>query len=96
MSADNWAKCPQCKRDHEAAEASHAKALLEAYGKVSRDEYIRLLEQSKAPVKLEPTLREDYEIGIYRDELFIDYTGQCKVCGFQLHFKHTQPALKET
>ena len=28
------------------------------------------------------TLREDYEIGVYKGEFVIDYRGECRDCGF--------------
>lgn len=35
-------------------------------------------------------LREDWEVGIYGDELFISYAGECRSCDFDKRFKHTE------
>jgi hypothetical protein len=40
------------------------------------------------------TFREDYEIGLFNDELFISYTGECQDCGFRVTFKHTKSVFE--
>lgn len=85
MSADNWAICPKCKAEKDESDEQ----VKNAYGVVPADEYMYLVELSKK--KLENTLREDYEIGIYDgNEFYINYTGRCSVCGFEKRFKHTE------
>ena len=39
------------------------------------------------------TLREDYDIGISDGRLYIDYRGQCSVCGFKKKFKHEEKVV---
>lgn len=95
MSADNWTTCPQCAINHENVIAAAVKAVQNAYGKVSADEYLRLVEQSKNPPKLGPTLREDYELGIVDFEFYVIYTGHCETCGFHHEFKHEEPVPKK-
>ena len=47
--------------------------------------------KGKTPGISEP-VREDYEIGIYNGEFFINYSGVCSEseCDFEKHFKHTE------
>lgn len=62
------------------------------YGKVPKEEYQAIVDELKKPKeKLQTTLREDYEVGIYQGEFFVDYSGRCDVCGFeyQYEFKDT-------
>jgi len=89
MSADNWAVCPKCKINGEAEHAKAIEAAETMYGKVSANEYLKLLEKSKQPAKLDDTLREDYEIGILsHGRFYASYGGSCEVCGFSYSFKH--------
>ena len=37
--------------------------------------------------------REDYEIGVFGDEFFIDYRGSCRDCRLSLGYRVEQPAL---
>lgn len=90
MSADNWAMCPKCKElaDHklEVLEDKVSKA----YGQVSSEEYLALVKKIEQPIKLEQTLREDYEIGILDEEFYVRYAGACTVCGFRYEYKHDE------
>lgn len=81
MGADNWGVCPKCK---EIAE----KNIASAYGKVSEDEYLAILDKNK---KVETSLREDYEIGVDSDgEFSISYSCHCSKCGFKFEYKYSQ------
>lgn len=92
MSANNWTRCPQCMRKQSNAFAK----VQELYGCVPADEYARLLDEARKPVTTrQDTFREDYEIGVYKDALHIDYSGSCEECGFGVQFKHTQSVFKE-
>ena len=44
MSADNWTVCPRCLYRADAAESAAAEAAYAAYGKVSVEEFERLLD----------------------------------------------------
>ena len=86
MSADNWGRCPNC---HKLAK----QARINAYGKVSEDEYLALVE---ADENKECTLREDY--GVYTDEdgiFTIGYRCGCEVCGFHFTYKYSQQVVKQ-
>lgn len=81
MSADNWTICPNCKRIQENKTV--------AYGKVSEEEYLRVLREQETPLKT--TLREDWEVGTDRDgEFYVSYSCRCEECGFAFEFKHEQ------
>ncbi len=60
MSADNWAPCPQCKKNEKPEKSK--------YGKVSEEEYLESIKQPKK--ELEATLREDYSLGINEEGQF--------------------------
>lgn len=90
MSADNWTTCPKCLAADAAKSDANRKQVAESYGKVASEEYLkRVAALTKGPA-LEDTLREDYEIGIYKGEFFVSYTGSCSVCKFSHSFKHKE------
>lgn len=93
MSADNWTICPACKLTAiKAQERAHKKAE-EAYGKAPAAEYLALLEIADKKEDIEPSLREDWEIGTDEDGTFVaSYRAICK-CGFKFDFKETRDAL---
>lgn len=87
MSADNWGICPKCIRVKN-------KRIEEAYGKVPKIEYERMLEEIKKPDVR--TLREDYEIYTDEDGFFsVSYYCQCSDCGFCHRFKYSEQLTKE-
>ena len=79
MSADDWSKCPICKKKKDDIKR-------EKYGKVSAEEYEELMEQFNHPDydNQEETVREDYDGGPYFDEegnWCFEGSAQCDVCG---------------
>ena len=94
MSADNWAICPKCKQTATKAfekQKLHAGA---AYGKVSPDEYLRLLAAIPQQPALKESLREDYELGILEDgNFYVRYLGECTECAFAFNYKYDQDLL---
>lgn len=93
MSADNWAICPKCLSNHEEAVSKRQKDVEAAYGKVSSQEYLKLLkdaEDKKKPKNLD-TLREDFGIGITeKGEFFVSYRGGCDRCGLEFSYSHEE------
>ena len=88
MGADNWAYCPRCKKKHDIELEKLRDKTAKAYGKVSSEKYLEMLEQSQKPETLAPSLREDYEIGIDEFGLFeVIYSGSCSQCNFHFNFK---------
>lgn len=103
MSADNWAVCPWCElRLNDSLRK--AKAELNAkYGKVPAESFIAERDALKKieATALDPTLREDYEIGVSVSGFFtVDYGASCNEprCGFTFRFKQkdTIPAPPST
>jgi hypothetical protein len=101
MSADNWTECPVCQKAAEVRKEREKKEAEEAYGKVGRSVYAKLVEQAEKPIKLEDTMREDYEHGVLRGDRFhkkrdkecvfyIHYSCECKTCGFSFKYDHEQ------
>jgi|GEM_PF-4133884 len=96
MSADNWALCPRCKeRDIERLRTA-VEMVKKSYGKVPEEEYMQMKEDlAKADPgnATDPTLREDYEIGIGKDGMFsITFRASCK-CGFRFTFSFKEKVL---
>lgn len=85
MSADNWTYCPKCYKEGK----SRDEKLRDAYGKVKHNDYMILLDTAKDDVA-EPTLREDYGIGIVGGEFDVSYSGHCQRCGFTFKYAHTE------
>ena len=91
MSADNWTYCPQCKKNREVKRAAQKRRAEKSYGKVSPEEYDRLLAAANDETELEDTLREDYELGV--DDIghfYVSYRASCEQCDFAFTFKHDQ------
>ena len=94
MSADNWATCPQCLstaiREYELRKA----AIEAAYGKVSIEEFeSQRAALGEVPTRgaMEPTLREDYELGIdMKGKFEVEYYAGCSQCRFAHTFKTTE------
>lgn len=89
MSADAWAICPLCVVDARAEHDRKVRALNEAYGKLPREEWQAMddeLPDEFDPYSVEPTVREDYEIGFdgsdpTQNHAEIHYKGVCQTCG---------------
>ena len=91
MSADNWGECPRCKAIATVAHAKRRQVALDAYGKVSSDEYARLCTEAAKLIKANDTFREDYEIGLHKDGTFkVNYGGGCVHCGLSFSYKHEE------
>ena len=91
MSADNWAFCPRCLSIDVEKQNELQEAARNAYGKVSAEEYLSMLEASKMEPSKEPTLREDYEIETDElGEFHVNYGCSCDRCGFHFEFKYEE------
>lgn len=89
MSADNWATCPSCSQQKSLA----LRKLKAQYGKIPVEDYMQKLEEVESIEPTDndkPTLREDYEIGIFDEKFEISYYAQCEKCGFKKKFKHEE------
>lgn len=90
MSANNWAICPRC-----AIKATREKDKLKTraeseYGKIPISDYLELVKKAEKPIKVEETLRKDYEFYLSLDgEFSATYSCRCE-CGFEHEFKHSE------
>lgn len=93
MSA--WGKCPKCREKQEQAAEKLVADIAAARVAGDFDRFAMLLDKSTKPApKLEETLREDWEIGIWNAKGFeVDYGASCTVCGFNYRFKFSDPDL---
>ena len=91
MSADNWSICPRCNKKAKQEKADQKAKTHEGYGKVPAEEYESMLVVSRQPIKIDETLREDFEFFISPDGLFsASYRASCDRCGFKHKFNHTR------
>lgn len=94
MSADNWGVCPKCLATAGAKYVAAAKAIRKAYGKVPVEQFDKqrnALGEPPTADLFEPTLREDYEMGItQQSEFYVSYSGRCSECDFAHLFKHSE------
>ena len=93
MSADNWTKCPRCKKQQDQSLAASKARVDEAYGRVPVEQFDRMrrdYEDLRADGR-PTTLREDWEIGADDEgegEFFVSYRASCP-CGFSFKFERT-------
>ncbi len=91
MSADNWRRCPQCLKTAKDKQDKLKLKAGESYGKVPKDEYLKMLKDAETEPQIEETFREDYELGTDEDgNLYVSYHGGCNVCSYAHSFKHEQ------
>ena len=89
MSADNWAECPQCTKNKDVALIRAGKIVESGYGKVSKEDYNKAVSLiASVGIEQEPTLREDYDIGVNMGIYEVDYSASCGVCGFNYSYKY--------
>jgi hypothetical protein len=92
VSADNWAMCPRCAARRAADLARREAEVSAAYGTVPVDEFDRLrtaLAEERTK-RVDPTFREDYDLGLDSDEFYVRYRGRCSVCGLHKEFVHSE------
>ena len=93
MSADNWTICPRCLNNWKTSVNADLEAAKDSYGKIPQEEFIQKLATAevKAKVMIQPTLREDYEIGADEKGMFgVSYTCTCNVCGFTFRYEYQE------
>ena len=96
MSADNWEWCPQCMAVAEAVKKENSRIADEAYGKVLPDEYDRQRALAEEDIKLEETMREDYELGVdLLGEFKMHFSASCSTCGYSVKFEYKEQTKVE-
>lgn len=96
MGADNWGICPKCKERADIKQERLEQRLISGYGKLPEAEYLELREKVSSPPQLEPTMREDYELGTDSTGAFyVRYRASCNVCGFSYKFQTDENVLKD-
>ena len=91
MGADNWSMCPKCKKMTLDKHYEQLDKIRKKYGEMSFDEYEKAIFAANVPIKLDETLREDYEFCM-DDEGFFDakFLARCDRCGFKFNFRHSE------
>lgn len=91
MSADNWAICPKCKNDVKEIREAFTRKAEAAYGKVTEAQYKSLCDNATKEIKLEETLREDFQIYTNADgEFSVSYGCMCETCGLEFVYNFKQ------
>ena len=92
MSANNWTVCPQCQARRVKERTDRAHVAQAAYGKVSAEEYQRLLDNIAGMLSYEDkdSMREDYQLGISDGKFSVSYHCSCSKCDFEWSFEHRE------
>jgi len=92
MNDENCGVCPRCSASVQIACEDAKRRLITAYGKVSEEEYARLISvAARDRNTLSVALRECCEV--YMSEagvLSVYYGCTCEVCGFKHEFNHKE------
>ena len=96
MSASRWTTCPRCSAEAHAAKAAQHEAARAAYGVLPIEEFERLRAEADKPIKIDETVREDYEFYGFEDGLVrARYKGACMKCGLEASFLYEFPVKWE-
>lgn len=95
MSADNYTYCPKCQKDLLSKRAKTVAEVEKQYGKIPAKEYHEAMAyaiSSNPDSPPDPTLREDYQVGIYDGEFQLEYSAECQAitCNFKFTFNHKE------
>ena len=92
MSADNWTQCPRCLKRRAMEVENKETEVGAAYGKVTveRFDQMRAELESLKTDEVDNTFREDWEIGVFNGEFFVQYKGACGTCNLRHEFKYEQ------
>jgi hypothetical protein len=93
MSAENWARCPQCRILRALRIEKMDTKVKAAYGVVSAEEYLLMRKAAEQARNKKPdaSLAEYYTIGVDADgKFYVKYHGKCETCGFDHKFEHEE------
>ena len=91
MGADQWSVCPRCFKKWKEKQDKLLKDLDECYGKVPRNQYLDMIEESKLPFSTKKTFGAYFDVDLWNDGLFeISYEGSCDVCDFTVAFDYNK------
>lgn len=92
-TGENLAVCPRCWDDLVNRKNKLEQRCVNEYGKIPKEEYIALVEESRIAVEGQHSLHEKYEIGLAQNGKFeIGYKCTCVSCGYFFNFEHTVQA----
>lgn len=91
--SESWTQCPRCWAELADKCIKLKQKVENEYGKISKEEYMELVEESRTAIRATHSLEENYEIGMEKDgEFSIGYKCTCVSCGFLFTFEHTVQA----
>lgn len=86
MSADNYRVCPRCEEQLLLEREKEIQKAKDSYGKVPQEEFIKKSKQLDIPLRIDPTLREDWEVYGEGYNTDIRYSCSCSKCGLKHEF----------
>lgn len=91
---ENMAVCPRCWDNLVDTKNKLEQRCVNEYGKIPKEEYMALVEESRIAIEGEHSLQERYEIGLEKNGKFaIGYKCTCLSCGYFYNFEHTEQAI---
>ena len=91
MSATDWSVCPKCFKAAKEKQERRKRRAKAAYGKVSDEEYQKLLRRANRRIEMPNHLREDYTQGVDDEgEYGVHYRASCADCDYEFEFNHVQ------
>lgn len=90
---ENLAVCPACWDKLVDRKNKLEQRCVNEYGKIPKEEYMALVEESRIAIEGQHSLKESYETGLAQNGKFeIGYKCECLFYGFFYHFEHTEQA----
>lgn len=84
-------ECPRCWDDLVDKKNKLEQKVVNLYGKIPKDEYLELVEESRKAITASHSLKENYEIKTEKNGKFsIGYKCQCLSCGWFFDFNHEE------
>lgn len=89
MSANEWRTCPRCFKVREEETYELKAELIDSYGKIPPDKFMKRAGELKKPIHHDVTLAEYYEIWVdAKGKFIITYGCKCDKCGFEYVFNY--------
>ncbi len=91
LSNKQMSVCPKCWDDLVDRKNKLEQRCVNEYGKIPKEEFMELVEQSRVAIEGQHSLLENYEIGMEQSGKFtVGYKCTCLSCGFFFTFEHAE------
>ncbi len=93
---ENMAECPQCWDTLVDRRNKLEQRIVNEYGKIPKEEFMALVEESREAIETSHSLREKYEITTEKNGKFsIGYKCDCLSCGWYFEFNDSKQVFPE-